>query len=411
VAPRPPTITLRSTPVPVTTEQLQREAEQTVDELVARYPDLPSALHVAAMAHSQFRRTAEAERLWKRCIELAPQNEDYYVNLAAVAMDRGNNEFAVTTLQQAMKLGQASPDLLHHLAVALMELGRFSEAELTAQEGLAQRPESGPLKLVLGQVQLKLGKYQEAEESLRSALASGAEGPSVYFAIGNACARQGKREEADEFLKHYQALKTSRPLDRQHRFEILSNEEAYRTATAVLTEAATVHFMQQDTLEAERLLLRAIAINPSSVPSYSALAALYQTAGMIAEERVVRAKLTEVSPHDFEHLLELARVCSQLGEPEAAEAALKSAISVAPQDPSAYAMLADFHLATGHPDKARWYAQEAIRREPTPEGYLLLASTCKALGDDATAETAFQMARQLQAQTAPLNKSPLDSDQ
>ncbi|MBI2478198.1 MAG: tetratricopeptide repeat protein [Planctomycetia bacterium] len=396
---RPPTITLNSTPVPVTTEELQREAELTARELIARYPTFPGALHVAAMAHSQFRRTAEAEQLWKRCIELAPQNEDYYVNLAAVAMDRGNNEFAVTTLVRAKTLGKPSPDLLHHLAVALMELGRFPEAESTAQEALAERPDSGPLKLVLGQIQLKLGKHQEAEESLREALAFGSGGPSVYFALGNACVRQGKRAEADEFLKRYQELKTSRPLDRQNRVEILSKEEAYRTATVVLTEAATVHFMQRDNLEAERLLLRAIAINPSNVPSYSALAALYQSARMLAEERVVRARLTEVAPHEFGYFVELARVCSQLGEPEAAESALKAAISVTPQDSSAFAMLADFHLATGRPDKARWYAQEAIRREPTPEGYMLLASTCKALGDDETAESAFQMARKLQGNT------------
>ena len=45
------------------------------------------ALHVAALMHAQFRQSKQAETLWRRCVELAPQSEQYRVNLAAIAME------------------------------------------------------------------------------------------------------------------------------------------------------------------------------------------------------------------------------------------------------------------------------------------------------------------------------------
>ena len=124
-SPPQPRIMLASTPVPATAEQLQKEATEVAEELRTRFPDLPEALHVVAMLSAQLRQTGEAEKLWQKCIELSPKHEEYYVNLAAIAMDRGNSELAAETLQQALDAGCTSPDVRHHLAIALTNLGRW----------------------------------------------------------------------------------------------------------------------------------------------------------------------------------------------------------------------------------------------------------------------------------------------
>jgi len=390
-----PTIWLAESPAPADQEQLRQEAERTASTLRERFPNLPAALHVAAMMHAQFRQTAEAEALWQKCVELAPDSDQYRVNLAAVAMDRGNNELAVETLQPAFDRGSASPDVGHHLGVALTNLGRNDAAERVLGATLDRVPDSPTHWLVLGQAQLKAGHAAEAEASLRRAVELGAESPSAYFALANACARQGKQDDAQQFRQRFAELSEAQPLDPRQRFQILSAAEARRTTVAVLAEAATVHAWQQDTLEAERLLLRAIALDPASVASCRALANLYEQAGMAAEEVVVRRRLVMLQPQNAGHYLDLAKASTRWGDRPAAEAALKAAVAVTPDASQPYATLAHFYLQSGRAAKARWYAQEAVRREPSADGYVLLASTCRLLGDESSARAAFDMARQL----------------
>jgi predicted Zn-dependent protease len=288
------------------------------------------------------------------------------------------------------------------LGLALSNLGRGEEAEQVLAAALQRYPESAAHWLVLGQTQLKLGKASESETSLRKALELGLDSADLFFALGNACAQQGKQEEAAQAREQFARRKASAPLAADERFAVLSLAEAKRTAVAVMLEAAIVHAWQQDSLEAERLLLRAIAIEPTSAASCHKLAQIYREAGLAAEQRAVVERLVQLERLNLAHYLELARLSAELDEPEAAEAALKLAISVAPDNAAPYTTLARFYLQEQQLKKARWYAQESVRREPTAERYVLLASTCRLLGDQATAEAALAEAQRLAA-GAPAN--------
>jgi tetratricopeptide (TPR) repeat protein len=389
------TISLATTAVPVPAEVLQAEAEQIAAELLARYPDLPEALHVAALLHARLRKTEEAERLWKRCVELAPTSEQYRVNLAAIAMDRGNNELAVQSLWPTVASGTSSPDASHHLALALANLGQNEEAEQVLVKALERHPNSAAHWQVLGQSRLKLGKLPEAEADLRRALELGARSADLLFALGNACARNGKADEAAEFRKQFADLKGGEPLEAQVRYQVLSTAEARQTALAVMVEAATVHTRQKDSQEAERLLLRAVAIDPGNVAACRSLAEVYANEGLLAEQRVVCERLMQLDPANVQNYAMLAELADDLGEPAAAEAALKQLVSVHPDFAPAYTSLARYYVEQAKPSKARWYAQEALRRHETAQGYELLATTCRLLGDEKTAAAAMEKAKEL----------------
>ncbi len=382
------TIRLPAVAVRLTVEQLQAEAEQVAQEVRQRHPKEPQALHVVALLESRFRRSGKAEELWKKCIELDPKQVAYYVNLAAIAMDRGNSQLAVDTLEKAIDAGLVTPDVQHHLAIALTKLGRCEEAEKVVQEALVAHPEASAYWTVLGQAQLKLGKAAEAETSLKKAVELGSRSASVYFALGNACARLNKKEEAAKYRKLFQELKTSQPLDKQNRYDVLVTADALQTTVTILCEAAAVYRDHGNSLETERLLLRALALSPASSTPCGMLADLYQKAGMLAEARVVRQRLTQLQPFQLLHYLMYAKLSEQLNEPEAAEATLKLALAVQPQAIEVYASLAQLYLQQGKAGQARWYAQEAVRRQPSAEGYQFLAITCEATGDEEAAKIA-----------------------
>jgi Tfp pilus assembly protein PilF len=112
--------------------------------------------------------------------------------------------------------------------------------------------------------------------------------------------------------------------------------------------------------------------------------------------------LCELQPLELGNYVNLATVTAALGDESAAEAVLKMAITIAPEAAAAYTMLAQFHLQSGRkPQHARWYAQEAVRRQPSAQGFLLLAATCRMLGDEAGARSAMAEATRLQQANPP----------
>lgn len=383
-----PTISLPDVEAEATAEALQRETREVANRLRDRWPDSPEALHVAAIVHAMLRETAEAERLWQRSIELDPRGTQYYVNLAAIAIDRGNSELARATLQQALDKGCTSADVYHHLALALTNLGRCEEAAEVAAKGLAAYPDSAGCWRMLGESQLKLGKAAEAEASLRQAINRGSSSASAYFALANACARQGKREEAAEFRKLFAELKAAEPIDPQQRYQVLTTAEARRNAVAALWEAATICAWKDDLAEAEKLLLRALAIEPARADFLRALSAIYRNQGRDADTEVVLQRLVELDPQDLGERINLARMSARLGKFSTAEAIFKKVIDAAPNAAAAYEGLARLYLEHGKLGEARWHAEEAARWAPTSASYRLLADICRRSGDTAAAAAA-----------------------
>jgi tetratricopeptide (TPR) repeat protein len=379
----------------LTAEELDAEAQQLADEMLARYPDLPEALHVAALLHAQQRRSEKAMELWSRCVALSPASEQYRANLATVALQRGDTAAALAVLEPAVRNGSQSPDVLHHYVVALTSDGRCAEAIETGRRAVKLFPESAVHWLILGQAQLKEGESEAAEASLRKALALGGETADLCFALGNACGRNDKPEEAAEFRQRFVDLQASSPLPVRDRFATLTVNDSRRTAVGVLIEGASVHSWQRDSLEAERLLLRALALDPGNIAALQTLAKLYEQGQQVPELLAVYERLARIDAGNPTTYLKIAQLAGKLQDSAQVESALKTAISVDPQFAPAFTELARWYLQQGRFDLARWYAQEAVRRNGTADGYALLASTCEAMGDQSTAKAALAEAKRI----------------
>lgn len=382
--------------IDISGELLQAEMEQVASDLQNQFPKLPDALHVVAMMKAQTRQYSDAQKLWEECVRLAPKQEIYCVNLASIAMEMGDNERAIRALDEGAAAGFDSFDFLHHMAIALSKLGRYEEAVTTLQKSIKKFPSDSSNWILLGQAQLEQRKSVEAEASFRRAMEMGAASPSVFVGLGNACARQGNRDEAAKHLKTYSELMNKDKLSGQERYQVLSDKEIRRTASTVLTEAATFYFRQKDILQTERLLMRCVALAPKDLSGLRALGDLYFKSRMLAEERVVRERVLELGSNGFQDCLDLAKVCAQLQDTKSAEASLKLAMTLNPTAIEPYATLAQFHLQSGGLDQARWFAQQAIEREPTAEGFRFLASICQMQKDEHGAVQALKFARQLE---------------
>lgn len=383
-------------PVEITSEALQDELEGVAASMQTQMPNLPEALHVIAIYKAQTRQYSDAQKLWQQCIKLAPKQELYYINLASIAMEQGNNDLALNTLRQGQTLGFDSYDMVHHLSLALSNEGEFEEVVQVVEASLKKFSGAAAQWLVLGQAQLELGQAEKAEASFRKAMELGADGPSVYVGLGNACIRAGKAQEGKEYLQKYVELKGRDSLTGAERYQVLSNQEIKRTATTVFTEAATVYFKQKDPFQTEKLLMRCVVLDPDSRSALRALADFYYQSKLLPEERVVRERIVDLGTEQFSDYLSLAKVCALLQDRSAAEAVLKMAMVRYPRSIDPYAALAQVYLEDGRLMHARWYAQQSIEQQPSAEGFRFLASICEKMKDANGAAEALEFAKKLE---------------
>lgn len=402
VLPQGASVSLARQDVSLSKDDLEADAQSVVSRLLETMPNDARAMHVSAMLNAQLHNTEQAVKLWSKCIELDPKSEPYYINLAAVAIERGDSQLAIETMQKAFENGMKSLDIRHHYGVSLLNAGRLSEAAEAAQTALKEFPDSGALWLILGQSQLKLGDLKLAEESLSKAVDLGVHSKAAYFALFNVCLRVGKQSEANHFRELYASFNESE-INPQQRFTVLSESEARSVCITTRLEAAALYRAAKQFQDAEFQLLRVVALDSSNLTALLELASVYYQDKRFANELAVRIRMLEIDPNNLMNYLFTARAAANNGDVATAEAYIKRAIALSPAAVTGYAAMADFWIEQKQPTKAAWYLKQVLDIEPTADGFRYLAQTLKQSGNDAEAQEAEDAARKLGRPTSPAN--------
>jgi tetratricopeptide (TPR) repeat protein len=358
------TVELPTVRASASAEQLRKESEQVITELMRRRPDSPGALHIAATYYAEVKQHAKASEIWERCISLAPSYAGPRVGLATAAMERGDDERGIAILQDALDAGCRTADVYYHLANALQKVGRLEQAEAAVGPGLEAFPADADLWISLGQIQLQQGRLREANASLKEAVRLRPDAADAHFALVTVHARLGESDRAAEHRVRFETLKSENPLAK-HRFQEVYDAVLRHIVIRTLGKAAAEHQRQGDVQEAERLYLRALELHPRAADVCRWLTSLYHSQGRIGDAHLVQQRLVAVEPDRAENYLNLASLALQLGRLDEAEAILLDAARAAPGSPAAYAALARLYLQLGRDQEARAMADQAARLKPS----------------------------------------------
>lgn len=394
------TIELAVQPVAATAEEMEAELVRLAERMQTRFPESAEALHVAAVAYAELRQTRKAEQIWQRCIALAPDRLGPRVGMASTAIERGEDETAVAVLRDALDRGLASPELYYHLATALNKLGRIEQAEEVLQEGLGRFEPVAVNWRLLGQAQLQLARYEEAESSLRRARSLGDESAELYLALANGLSRQGKSEEAEAYRELFRQRRAIPPEDADQPFQEAYAAAMRRNLVASLAKAGAVFAHEGDLEEAERLLLRAVELDPRNAEILREVARMFLDQRRLHDAWLVHRQLVQFDPPNFLDCINLAHVGLQVGDHETVERGFRLAMDLRPEIALPYVGLAQLYVETGQFEQARWLAEGAVRREPTIQAYAVLAAACEGLNDLAAAGAAREAAEQLAVRAA-----------
>jgi Flp pilus assembly protein TadD len=369
-----------------------QEAEQSCQNLLARSPDTPAALHMLGLIREQAGDAAGAEQLVRRSCEYAPDNLQFRLNLAQLLRRHTRLAEAETVLRSV--LGQAPSDAAarHALALVLCSLGREAEAEIECRTLLGQDSRDADAWALLGFVLGNQSRVVEAEAAYRAALSRSPSHAVSHHNLGSLLSRLERSEEALVELDRAGAagargfelsFNRGRALAQLYRHE--DAETAFAAAVAenpghveAQINLARLRFMRGDA-DFARDFSAAAASQPDHVALQAALGTALRCAGQAAlAEEHLRERLRAYGPAP-ELRGVLAQVLLELGRLGEAEVEAGEAAAGMPGNSATLDTLVSVLLSRGRAREAMQFISVQRQREPDVQSWVAYEATAARL--------------------------------
>ncbi len=142
----------------------------------------------------------EAEREFKRALELDPDNARAYNGYGGYLQARGRFEEAIAARRHAQKLDPLSPDLTANVGYPYYYARQYDQAIGCYRQALEMEPNYFWASLWLGQVLVQEGKYDEAIVEINKAVNLSGRNVRTVASLAHAYAVAGRRDEAFKLL-------------------------------------------------------------------------------------------------------------------------------------------------------------------------------------------------------------------
>jgi predicted TPR repeat methyltransferase len=156
---------------------------------------LPEALSVAIQLH-RAGHLEEAETVYRRILEIAPDQPDALHFLGVLSHRRGRSEAAIELIERSIAIDPSQPDRYNNLGNVLIELGRLPEATDALEKAIALQPAHADAYNNLGAVLKARGRVQEAAAAYQKAIDLNPNHVNAYNNFGNLLSSRGLVKEA-----------------------------------------------------------------------------------------------------------------------------------------------------------------------------------------------------------------------
>lgn len=382
----------------------QHAAFMVCDRLLADFAHDAQALSVRGALLSAWGQTAEAMRTWQAAVNLQPGHAAACEWIGKTALRSGDYATAVAMYRRALAAAPDRADLNLGLGKALVEAGRPAEAiELLAPYVLrlpADRhgsPDAVEALHLLGDAYLAAHRDAEAKQAFLQAVAAKAASSRTYYGLMMACRRLGEREAAAQYEQEFRQQKArERSVAVAQRRDHWDERSVQRRLADTYLSAAAVYQAHGRLEQAIEYWRRAAAADSTHVESRQLLVMALADSGQVEEAARLAGELQRIEPSVAQHYLVGGRLWARVERWEEAEAALRKAAALAPQDGQIHAFLAVVYLQAGlKPEEAAKRARRAVELQPTAAHYALLCEAYQRSGQHAAALEAIRRAAEL----------------
>ena len=408
-------------------EKANRDALALCRGAEREYPDAVALLPPLAIAYEHLDKPADADRILKRVEADKDQAATACLLSAQLCLLRKHPEQArkVLTAGLATLPKQARPALRQELVQLALSEGRLD----LAREQIVALPEAEPANLglltQLAEMAFETGKLPEAEQWEKQL--HDLEGSNGIFwryyrarrLLTEASARNDAKPQLDEVSKLQAFIKAQRPAwSRSYVLEGLLAEargkldqaaEAYQEAIHLGERAPQVyqrlisHLLQTNQVDEAEHYLTLMQNQASSAEGYSHLKSVVAAQrGQVDRALESARREVEQRPKDPAAQRWLGQLLLSAEKTAEAEAALKKAVELAPDDPRTLGVMFSFYLHTKRPAEARKVLQQLAKNEKLDKAQraLMLAQGYELLGDKDQANANYRAATQLDVENS-----------
>ena len=189
--------------------QRYQAALDSVQPLIAGVNPDPEALALAASAYEAMGDTPRAVSTLRQAIVVAPRNESYYLDFAALSFAHKSYEAGIQMIGAGLKVSPESPKL--HLArgILYVQVGQIdqADADFAASERLDPEQPSTAAARVL--THLQQNHMEEALKAVREEMAGRPNDGFLYYLLAEVLNWQGPPAGTPEFQKALDAALTA----------------------------------------------------------------------------------------------------------------------------------------------------------------------------------------------------------
>ena len=326
-----------------------------------------------AIQHHQGGRLQAAEQIYRRILEVEPNQADALHLLGVIAHQTGKHEVAVEYIGRAIGV-QGSAALFHNnLGEAYHALHRIPEAVACYRRALELKPDFAGSHNNLGTALKEQGQPDEAVACYRRAIELKPDHAGAHYNLGNALQEQGKLDEAVACYRRALQLKPD-------------YAAAHNNLGNVLKEQGKLD-------EAIACFQRALQLQPDVAAVYGNLAVALKDRGKLDEAVACWRRALELQPDFAEAHSNLGNALREQGKLDAAVACYRRALELRPDHAETHSNLGVALKDQGRPDEALACYRRALELQPDfAVAHGNLGSDLEELGDLPGAEASFRTA-------------------
>jgi len=381
------------------------QAETELNMVLGAQPREANALNLLGVVRAEQQRTAEAEKLFLRAVDVAPTLLGAYLNLGQLYEGNGKADRALWAYAEASKLAPDRPDIDYRLAGLYVERRDYKRA-LDYLEKIPQSLLSVEHLSLIVECYLGLGRTKDAEAVAASLIQSGSLSAEAIAALASSFAEHKLPDKALEMLEAArQRTPDSFPILYNlgtvyyQKAELARAEEFYTAGLKLkpddvltLRALARVARASGDLEKALAYLIRARKIAPDSVPVLYDFGWTALNLNLIYDALPVLKRLHQMQPDEPGYLYALGIAYLQNGEAAQAEQLLKRFIELRPMDSRGYYVLGAALYSVKQYPQARAALERSLALAPYADAEYYLGMIAHNEGDAAQAITRLQSA-------------------
>jgi len=187
-------------------------SKQSIDTLLAAYPQSPRAYQAMAENYFVLRQMADAEKQYQQALQLRPDTPNLHLELGQVYAMTSRWPQAEEQFRAEAKLQPGNAEAAYRLGEALLQQGKARDARKELERSDRLQPQMPETLYALGKAAALEGDVAAAEKAWGRLLSIEKEGPlaaQAHFGLAGMYRKQGKTEEAEQHMREFQKLQAA----------------------------------------------------------------------------------------------------------------------------------------------------------------------------------------------------------